>query len=85
MSKKTASKTSSSNPNKKNKKELTIEEFITKEYPPYKDETLDIRFLWGNNYRLNYWIKNEKNDNINRSIFVLVKKTVKGLKATIKK
>ncbi len=53
-------------------------ELIKKEYPPQKGVSIDIRPLWGNCYRLNFWNKNEP-EGIIKSNFISISKGSKGL------
>ena len=60
--------------------------YLRVNYPPHKEETVDIKHLWGKNYRLNYWGKRElrkemtfRENYITRSIFATVQKTSDGL------
>jgi len=64
---------------KPSKKEIS--DFIKKEYPVSGNISIDIRPLWGNCYRLNFWEKNGVGDNdIIKSHFIDIIKGPKGLK-----
>ena len=65
----------------KNKEILKQEifDFIKKKYPVDKGVFLDIRFLWGRCYRLNFWDKkNPEKQTIIKSYFIDIKKSSKG-------
>ena len=58
--------------------------FLREKFEPEKDIKLDIRYLWGNFYRLNFWGKRDNDTIIIRNIiidskFVKVKDGENGL------
>ena len=64
---------------KKETSQQEILDFIKEKYPVEKDIFLDIRPLWGNCYRLNFWNKKDpEKQNIMKSYFIVIKKNSKG-------
>jgi len=56
-------------------------DLIKKEYPVGENTSIDIRPLWGNCYRLNFWNKKGDGDNsIIKSCFISINKGPEGLK-----
>ena len=58
---------------------------IRAEHPGPEGSTMDVRHLWGDYYRVNYWGENEKGSIIVHSLFMNVKKVLDGFVITVHK
>ena len=56
---------------------------LRKEYPGPNNAKLDIRHLWNNNYRINYWVIKEGENKIVDSKFVVVTRVKNGFLTTV--
>lgn len=56
---------------------------LRKEYPGPKNSKLDIRHLWDDNYRINYWGIREGQNEIIDSKFVIVTRVKNGFLTTV--
>jgi len=58
--------------------------YLKKEMPGSINTKCDVRHLWGNNYRINYWGLKEGEQEIIDSKFVVVNTTKDGFVTTVK-